>query len=347
MYERGGRLGDRPARFLARREGSLWSVYEVRARQVEDIEVLHERLRMWTRFGATAGAPWSGEMAFEASGHVFTVFERTQGLALLQHDRFQADPDVAAWVGSLKAAALETCPEEGCPLSFWVGRDARVVVRPMLLAPDPDGDDPGDPWEASSGAASHASFVSATASWLPAACDDARHAVEVATQLLDGVDPEGLPFELERSLLDHRDSAHAWAVAHDWLLARQLPRGELVLLGDSPSHQTERNALLERYVELGLGDLPYGTELEWRHGYVWAIDLVPMAASTLRALLEHPSCRFLHTLRLKVKHFVDAVELLGDLVAIGHDAVRVIDAPPSVFTAEFTALRRAFLRLQG
>ncbi len=353
-FERGGRLSDRASRFLARRGGRLWSAHELRVGWVEAIEPLERRLTALRAWAAHAPTPWLSELDFEPAGHLFTVFDQSQGMVLL------GSPPLSLGARAWLVQTLQTLRTTGFEpelrmdqIELLIDQGGQLRVRPVVHE-EPEWDDDGRPaaslpaWldDEPAAHADRLAFEAEVRLALEGPLEDARRGLQVAMTLLDGGDPESLPGELVAGILERRDSDQAWAVAQDWLLGQRLPRGELMLLEQTHASEPERAALLERFPELSPGSLPAGVSLEWRHGYVAAIELVPMVFAQLRALLRHPSCRFVQTLRLRAPHFVDAVELLGDLRVIGHAAVEVIDAPASVLRSEIIGLRQAFPRLR-
>lgn len=428
-FERGGRIDDDPPRWLARRSDGLWCATEVRVGYVEAIAAMSARLEALASWAKSAPAPWLRELAWEARGHAFTVFDRGVECVKLSRVRVASPPPTARCshhAGDVRpatadqpahhalcgcaaltdgalaflAAELFTALDAGLDAdasfasvvdSAWLGFDGAVLVRPRYeLRETWDGleyDDEGElrprddlPFvselvarfggsmaglESACASRPEPGLLAGLISTLRARADgsafsrevqsamarehpDARRSLEVALRMLEGRDPEELPAGLVARLLDARDDEAAWAVAHDWMLAERLPRAELMLAERLPEAERaqQHEVLLERFAELGPGALPEGVTLTWRHGYVDTVELVPMRFAELSALMRHPSLRFVRTLRLRTSHFVDAVELVGDLASLGHDAVLRIEGPQAALGPDEARLRAAFPRAQ-
>lgn len=351
-FARGGRIDDEPRRWLVRRAGSLWCATEFQVGYEEAIAPTCERLERLVKWAATAGAPWLSELDWEHRGHNFTVFDR--GYDLLKASRLPRpfSPEATAWVDSqLLAAMPNRFDGEGGDVNdlreaLWFGADGRLWLRPNYVQEDwRDPDEEEDTStsieeNAATGPDEHVFLREITELF---AQSDVRRNLESAQRVLDGNDPEALPDDLVEGLLANRDDPRLWAVALDCMLDRQLPRAELML---HEKNEADVQALLTRFPELGLGELARGTQATWQHGYVLGLELTPMPYSDLSSLLKHPSCRFLKSIHLRTSHFIDAVELVGDLASLGHPAVLEIIGPANALSSEGARLRSAFPRLK-
>ena len=144
--------------------------------------------------------------------------------------------------------------------------------------------------------------------------------------------------ELERVILDDPLDPDAWLVYGDWLEEAGDPRGELVAVQarhardpGNPELLDAQRTLFRRHGDALTGGLheyltPRGRvgpllRLSWEFGFIWTANVAPSGhsidelAAGLRALLAHPSARFLHVLALGAPPGNDwrrVVSILGD-----------------------------------
>ena len=127
--------------------------------------------------------------------------------------------------------------------------------------------------------------------------------------------------ELERVILGNPLDPDAWLVYGDWLEEVGDPRGELVAVQarhardpGNPELLTAQRALFRRHGDALLEGLheflrPQDSQgpllrLSWEFGFIWTANVLNAGHSTtdfvagLRALLTHPSARFLHVLSI-------------------------------------------------
>ncbi|MEO8704327.1 MAG: TIGR02996 domain-containing protein [Kofleriaceae bacterium] len=171
--------------------------------------------------------------------------------------------------------------------------------------------------------------------------------------------------ELEAAILANPDDDAAYLVYADYLMARDDPRGQLIVIQAQAEEEPEKarravlrkaaGALIDQHREYFLGPLakldPSGKRsgLVWRCGYVrkleleWEEDMDPDEADRqLATILVHPSYRFIIELELgplydwegdaHVQGFVDT------LVAIGQpEALRLLQLSRPSLNAVSTA----------
>ncbi len=134
--------------------------------------------------------------------------------------------------------------------------------------------------------------------------------------------PAGKPNPaLEKAILANPDDADAYLVLADWLQGQGDPRGELIALQQA-GKKKEATALLKKHPELvpTITPKPEKYTIEWAHGFLtkahvgWAMytnemmgedededepdDWGDACKKALLAFLQHPSTRFLQSLRL-------------------------------------------------
>jgi len=153
--------------------------------------------------------------------------------------------------------------------------------------------------------------------------------------------------ELERVILDDPLDPDAWLVYGDWLEEAGDPRGELVAIQaqhardpGNPELLAAQRALFRRHADVLLGGLdgflsPRGRagpllRLSWEYGFIWTANVTATGHSTdelvagLRALLEHPSARFLHALSLGAPPDNDWGRVISLLVETGEHPLRIL-----------------------
>lgn len=157
--------------------------------------------------------------------------------------------------------------------------------------------------------------------------------------------------ELEAAILENPDDDSAYLVYADWLLARDDPRGQLIMLQHEADEadgsrkrtlQRSAKALLDQHAAYFLGPLPAVRcthQLIWRYGYVRRLALewnegrrrpAPDALEVLARILQHPSYRFMIDLQIGCIYdegyelaFQGVIDTLTDLRRPA--AVRVLD----------------------
>lgn len=153
--------------------------------------------------------------------------------------------------------------------------------------------------------------------------------------------------ELERVILDDPLDPAAWLVYGDWLEEAGDPRGELVAIQarhardpGNPELLAAQHALFERHGDVLLdglhdflsprrGSAPL-LRLSWEYGFIWTANVTPAGHSIdelivgLRALLQHPSARFLHVLSLGAPPDNDWSSVISALVDAGEHPLRIL-----------------------
>ena len=153
--------------------------------------------------------------------------------------------------------------------------------------------------------------------------------------------------ELERVILEDPLDADAWLVYGDWLEETGDPRGELVAIQarhardpGNPELLAAQRSLFERHGDVLLDGLheylgPRGRlgplfRLSWEFGFIWTANVaaaghsVDQFAAGLRALLGHPSARFLHVLALGAPPDNDWRRVLPILAEGGERPLRIL-----------------------
>ncbi|MDF2697976.1 MAG: hypothetical protein K0S65_6359 [Labilithrix sp.] len=168
--------------------------------------------------------------------------------------------------------------------------------------------------------------------------------------------------ELERVILGDPLDPDAWLVYGDWLEEAGDPRGELVAVQarhardpGNPELLAAQRALFARHGDLLLDGLhsfltPHAGHgplfrLSWEFGFIWTANVTASGHSVdefvagLRALLGHPSARFLHALALGappenawprvVPVLTDAGELPFRILFLGDSSISSSDPRPA------------------
>jgi uncharacterized protein (TIGR02996 family) len=169
---------------------------------------------------------------------------------------------------------------------------------------------------------------------------------------------------LEAALIANPYDTTAAAVYGDWYQSRGHPRGELIALqlaeardGDESLRSATRKHLA-RHRESLLGELARhdapgeDSPFTWRLGFIRRLDLTDAseAALLVRAVLAHPSGRFLAEARLR---FNGAEEIVGVLDALRPAKLRELSiltysTPASLDAlASFTQLRKLVVKCEG
>jgi len=107
----------------------------------------------------------------------------------------------------------------------------------------------------------------------------------------------------------------------DWLLARDDPRGQGIVLGRQLAEAAglpaaERKALQRQYKRLcvleELGAPGIADVREWRNGFVWRAEFTgPHMIETYLTLRRHPAGRLLHTVEFRLRQNVDQLDEIG------------------------------------
>jgi uncharacterized protein (TIGR02996 family) len=128
--------------------------------------------------------------------------------------------------------------------------------------------------------------------------------------------------DLEAAIEQNPDDEHAYLVYADWLQTQDDPRGELIALQAAqlrdPSDKkiaTRITELLARHDEALLGELGGEMDVGWHLGFVRTTRLAPDKDPTkpveaLRALLAHPSGRFVQSISFASTKGVDPKKIV-------------------------------------
>ncbi len=153
--------------------------------------------------------------------------------------------------------------------------------------------------------------------------------------------------ELERVILEDPLDPDAWLVYGDWLEEAGDPRGELVAVQarhardpGNPELLAAQRALFRRHGDALLDGLheylsPRGRlgplfRLSWEYGFIWTANVTAVGhsidqfASGLRALLAHPSARFLNVLALGAPPENDWRRVISILGETGDRPLRIL-----------------------
>jgi len=104
---------------------------------------------------------------------------------------------------------------------------------------------------------------------------------------------------LEAALLADRDDPELYRVYGDWLESQGDPRGRLIALhfADAKPEATEH---LQKHPELVPLSSSWAFRFEWDRGFIGAVELEDPSASDFEAVIGHPSCVLLSSLRVAI-----------------------------------------------